>query len=574
MIKLKNLLLEINPILAPTVQDWLPTNVTASYGQSPDADPWFDEFYIKLKSSGIQMKLDKDKPTATKELEKRLSASGTIPKIDDTGNIIPKSQQTMRNVADPSNPWKGAWIREPDIDTTTTSKNVVSTLSGAGTSKYPETEFASMMYYGMWVIWRDASKPITFGKLNGSGEVVKFTRPAFDTSLDVTETTTDINYNLKKLIISTSALINQNKAPLWSIVAWLRSDSRKIWNKNWAPLFKQAREWWITRLTSKDFETKIRKIRGWSDQEYRKARSAYIQIIKQTSISAADGRFSPGKSQVYDSMGIAYTADQTNPDAAFVSNYSSPRQSEIFIQTSYVYENNSSNIEIGEFGFHPNDVVNTTIHELQHSLWSYLPFNPSVNWKKVFKSDIHMGSYQDKVLYTKDNWWSKKNVLLKKSGDIDFNKIDDIKQKLIDNYGIQYSLTSDHLNQWLDPVNSVDVFKKPADDDWYGANANEHASRLAQFKQAKGLKVSDNITVQHVIDTIKQGITRKRAKDGSLTPESYLVPVMRGWVRNGMPDIAKWVQSLNRELVVKREKDKRIQPQRNKTYRDYFNQST
>ena len=71
-----------------------------------------------------------------------------------------------------------------------------------------------------------------------------------------------------------------------------------------------------------------------------------------------------------------------------------------------------------------------------------------------------MGSYQDKVLYTKDNWWSKKNVLLKKSGDIDFNKIDDIKQKLIDNYGIQYSLTSDHLNQWLDPVNSVDVFKE------------------------------------------------------------------------------------------------------------------
>ena len=568
MIKLKQLLLEINPILAPTVQDWLPTNVTASYGQSADADPWFDEFYIKLKSSGIQMKLNKDKPTATKELEKRLSASGTIPKIDDTGNIIPKSQQTMRNVADPSNPWKGAWIREPDIDTTTTSKDVVSTLSGVGTSKYPETEFASMMYYGMWVIWRDASKPITFGKLNGSGEVVKFTRAAFDTSSDVTETTTNINYNLKNLIISTSALINQNKAPLWSIVAWLRSDSRKIWNKNWAPLFKQAKEWWITRLMSKDFETKIRKIRGWSDRVYRRHRDEYIRIILKTPISAADGRFSPGKTQIYSSMGIQYGADQATPDN-YAAGISKAGQNKIYIQTMYVYENNSSNISIGEFGFYPNDVVNTTIHELQHSLWSYLPFNPSVNWKKVFKSDIHMGSSRAKELYTKDNWWSKKNVLLKKSGDVDFIKINDRKTALIDKYGIQYDLTRKQLNQWLDPENSRDIFKKPTEDDWYGANANEHASRLAQFKQAKGLAISDNITVQHVIDTIKQGITRKRSDDGKLTAESYLVPVIQGWVRNGMPDIQEWVDSLNKELVVKQEKDKRIQQQRNRTSGDF-----
>lgn len=574
MIKLKQLLLETNPTFAPTVQDWLPTSVTASYGQSDIADTWFDELYIKLKSAGIQMKLNKDKPTATKELEKRLSASGTIPKIDDEGNIIPKSQQTMRNVADPSAPWKGAWIQEPDKNTTTTTKNIASTLSGVGSSKYPETDFASMMYYGMWVIWRDASKPITFGKLNGSGEFVDFTRAPFDTSLKVTETTSNIDYDIKNLIISTSELINQNKAPLWSIVAWLRSDSRKIWNKYWAPLFKQARIWWITRLMSKDFETKIRKIRGWSNQEYQKARQAYIQIIKQTPINAADGRFSPGKTQIYDSLGIAYTSDQANPDVAFVSNYSAPSISKVFIQTKYVYENNSGNISIGKFGFHPNDVVNTTIHELQHALWSYLPFNPSVNWKKVFKSDIHMGSYQEKVLYTKDDWWNKKNVLLKKSGEIDINKINNRKQQLVDDYGKQYDLTNEHLDQWLDPINSKDIFKRPSEDDWYGANANEHASRLAQFKQAKGLAVSGKITVQHIIDTIKQGITRKRAKDGSLTPESYLVPVMRAWVRNGMPDIKKWVESLNRELLVKRKKDNRIQQQQNTPYRDYFNQIT
>lgn len=573
MIKLKQLLLETNPILPSTVRDWLPTSVTSSYNQPDIADTWFDELYIELKSAGIQMKLDKDKPTATKELEKRLSASGTIPKIDDEGNIIPKSQQTMRNVADTSAPWKGAWIREPDKNTTTTTQNIASTLSGAGSSNYPETDFASMMYYGMWVIWRDASKPITFGKLNGSGEFVEFTRAPFDTSLEVNETTSNIDYNIKNLIISTSKLINQTKAPLWSIVAWLRSDSREIWNKYWAPLFKQARIWWITRLMSKDFETKIRKIRGWSNLEFQKAREAYIQIIKQTLIKAADGRFSPGKTQIYDSLGIAYTSDQDDPDATFFY-VSAPRQSKVFIQTKYVYENNSGNISIGEFGFHPNDVVNTTIHELQHALWSYLPFNPSVNWKKVFKSDIHMGSYQEKVLYTKADWWNKKNVLLKKSGEIDINKINNRKQELVDEYGIQYDLTNKHLDQWLDPVNSAEIFKRPSKDDWYGANANEHASRLAQFKQAKGLDVSGNITVQHVIDTIKQGMVRKREKDGSLTPESYLVPVMRGWVRNGMPDIKKWVESLNRELVVKRKKDNRIQQQQNNTYRDYFNQIT
>jgi hypothetical protein len=520
------------------------------------SNEWFDELYNKLKSAGIQMKLDKDKATATKELEKRLSASGAIPVFDDEGNVIPKDQRRMRTVS-------GSWVRDADKNKPgATAGDLVSSLSG--NSSYEETSYANMMYYGMWVIWRNLDTPITFGKLDGSGYVVNF---KFTTGTLVKEITSGISYNIVNLIKSTTNLINNKKAPLWSLTAWLRKDSNEIWNTQWAPLFKQAKQWWIDRLSSEDFETKIRKIRGWSKDTFRTHLASYLKIIVKTPIKAADGRWE--KSTIGDANGVNW-GQESHPDKE-PGYFSSLPDNRIYIQTAHVYsDDGNSNIVIGNFGFYGEDVVNITVHELQHSLWSYLPFNPSVNWKKVFKSDIHMGTGEAKALYTNDGWWSKKNVLLSKDGKPNFQLIRKRKEDLVKKYG-EYELKFMDLDLWLDPINSSGTFKKPTKDDWYGANANEHASRLEQFKQAKGLSILDKITIQHVIDTIKLGSYEghRDKSTGRIKPESYLVPVVRGWVRNGMPDLQEFVDSLNTFLLVKQEKDKRIQQQRNRTYGDF-----
>lgn len=528
MIKLKRLLLEQS------------ANVLS--------DNWFDELYIKLKKASVQMKLNKDPNNLTK-----LGLSG-----------ITFASQTKK-----INPAGMSFANMPSAQDAPTVKPIEPDFSSLGfkktTNSYKETSQSSMMYYGMWVIWRDVNKPITFGKLDGSGHVVKFT---LTSGTLVKESTTGIDYDLVKLIKSTTNLINNKKAPIWSLVAWLRKDSLEIWNTQWSSLFKQAKQWWIERLSSEDFEMKIRKIRGWSKDKFRSYLQSYIKVIAKTPIKAADGRWQ--KERISDANGVNFSP-YNNPDKE-PGYFSLLPNTRIYINTMHVYKDSGNgNIGIGSFGFYENDVVNITIHELQHSLWAYLPFNPAVNWKKVFKTDIHMGTAEEKALYTNDDWWSKKNVLLKKSGDIDHLKIDNRKKDLIEKYGTEYNLTNNHLNQWLDPKNSAGTFKKPTKDDWYGANANEHASRLEQFKQAKGLSILDNITVQHIIDTIKLGSyeNRRDKKTGKTIPESYLVPVVRGWVRNGMPDIQEWTNSLNTFLLVKQEKDKYIQQQKNKKYGDF-----
>jgi hypothetical protein len=566
MIKLKRLLSEINPSMSSPVQDWLPDEVKQSFGKPVLTNNWFDELYIKLAvERGLEIKLDKTEEQFIKDLEKDTAAkksSTSSPDPTFSGTISKKSTKkddvdltSLVNLAKSGQKVPGVY-----------KKQEIPTVE----DKYRKSRYANMMYYGMWVIWRDIKKPITFGKLDGSGEVVKFTGTSIDAGI-VYEQTTDIKYNLIHLIDSTTKLINKKKVPVWMIVAWLRNDSLNIWNKYWSPLFKQAREWWKTRLNSKDFETKLRKIRGWDDGQFKWYKYNYLKLVETCPISAADGRFPPGKSLIPNSLGINYSPQTPSPDtdASPLKDISS--NTKIYIQTKYVLNENDGWLSIGEFGFNESDVVSTTIHEIQHSLWSYQPFNPSVNWKKVFGSGVNMGTEAEKALFTNDNWWYTKNTLLKKSGMVDTEKISKRIAVLAKNYQ-PYGLSKSILEKYISSQGDLLLsYVKPAGNDWYDSNANEHQSRFSQFKEALGLGVLDNITVEHIVEAIKKlanGETRNPIT-GKFNPAVYLERVMREWAKAGMPDIQKWVDAINTNLVVKQEKDKRIQQQRNRKYGDF-----
>ena len=174
-----------------------------------------------------------------------------------------------------------------------------------------------------------------------------------------------------------------------------------------------------------------------------------------------------------------------------------------------------------------SEQLETLIHELQHLLFDYFPFNPGEKIHNIFNTvDTQLGWEKSRMNQTFDkilNGINTQNLM-----------------KVSQNYGIdKYT-----LEDWFLEVKSMAGNQLPSKDGEitqpsnypyvYSCNENEKMSNIMGLRSYLNISPTDNINYQDIIPFIK--------KEKINLDATFLI---RCWALNGYIDIQEWIGKMN-----------------------------
>ena len=182
-------------------------------------------------------------------------------------------------------------------------------------------------------------------------------------------------------------------------------------------------------------------------------------------------------------------------------------------------------INCGQFVEYTNQ-LSTLIHEIQHLLFYYFPFNPGEKIHNIFNTvDTREYSELGRMSDTLDRI----------SGGINTQNLMNVSQK----YGIDKTI----LEEWFNEAVSKSGNKLPSKDGYYIAseyyyvyscNENEKMSNIMGLRSDLNISPTENINYQDIIPFIK--------KEKKSTNAKWLIIC---WALNGYIDIQKWIGKMN-----------------------------
>lgn len=392
------------------------------------------------------------------------------------------------------------------------------------------------MYYGNWT-YRRNSKYILFG--NTRMGMIKFS------IINYNELTKLIGMQLNDIELRVNLDDSEEKAGLkfdkplayWlriitnkSYVYFLNSEYSNIIQKYFDKLidknvFDAARTWWLKKLNNPAFKKIFQQVNFPSPTKEDKRKvdeiiKEYKNIIKTTPINseyeintATQGYYMPSTGRV--AIRINVLKDKIA--------YS-------------IYENGSTAFAFSSVDYDDvmRQLISTTVHELQHACWEYFPMNPKKKWQQIQPYSTNVGGMGARLWY----------AIFGANFDAVFPN-----DKQLNSISKKYGIDKQILEQWITAA------KKPESErqyNFYACDINEHQSRLEQFKLANNLDTADKITKNHMITAIGYGPSFLYLD----TKYEYWYYILICWARNNMTDINQYVDWLNRELIVKNQKQK------------------
>jgi hypothetical protein len=173
------------------------------------------------------------------------------------------------------------------------------------------------------------------------------------------------------------------------------------------------------------------------------------------------------------------------------------------------------------------DQLSILIHEIQHLLFYYFPFNPGEKIHNIFNTvDTKAYSETGRIHDT-------------------FNRIlDGINTKNLMNISQKYGIDKNILEDWFIevktkagnklPSNKVEITQSPNYFYLYTCNENENMSNIMGLRSDLNISPTENINYQDIIQFIKKEKINVNAK--------WLI---RCWALNGYIDIQKWINNMN-----------------------------
>lgn len=408
---------------------------------------------------------------------------------------------------------------------------------------------SAYMTYGLWTIRRD-SPIITYGnstkgqiRFNSNLEELKKNKLVQTTSAinldDIKlvlkraysaggQIDLSFNYNLKNCI----EMFDSDKT---FYINFLPKKYKDIVYKHYksilAPVFADARKWWIAKLNDPQFVKIFQRVNYPSlSKDSSRYTSKVLEIIKKYK-------------KIINDVDIYIDCQYYNNQPIQFGGFYQPATGNITIMidkiigAAYLYDspslfNTQYNNSLKE------EIFSTTIHEMQHALWDYHPLNPKRKWQQIQPYDSNVGNMADRAWYMIFG----KNI-----------NSATISEKQIETMSKRYSISIDALTAWINeaktPSNSL---SKSPSSNYYSCDINEHQSRLTQFKRAMALNTADPIVLQHMIDALKLPPNLARADSNY----QYWYHILICWVRNGIMDLEKYISWLNTELLVKQDINK------------------
>jgi hypothetical protein len=251
--------------------------------------------------------------------------------------------------------------------------------------------------------------------------------------------------------------------------------------------------WWKNKLNEPAFYQKLKRINKWDDATTKK----WVQEYKNHISGGMYGPFclKSGYDQQYiDSPGtIAYaTWGDVDGGGVITSN-----GCKISYNRKYSEESQT-------------DMESTIVHEIQHCLYDVKPMTPHTSWKKVFP---------------KATWGSEGSTEASTKPSYTANE--------------KHGVYANEIKKWENYLSN--------DKDSYTCEETENSSRINGLKKLLGYKTSQKITV----NDFKQFL--KEEKFPYNDEQAYWLCLC--WVQNGAPDIAVFLDNLDKNVVAKDETD-------------------
>jgi hypothetical protein len=305
----------------------------------------------------------------------------------------------------------------------------------------------------------------------------------------------------------------------------------KFWDPFFKPIIEDARNWWMDKLSEEGFWEKLQQVNQYTRSKTDYVIKNYKEIIKLIQIQAEDTR---GESKLWFEKSVStpylgvFMPELITIGKIYLT----------FVQDFYMVGHLLPVLNV-DYKNYTKDYSSTIVHELQHALWNFKPFNPFVKWKDAFPIDINQGTIDERAFYEKGGVIKAKN----------FPKIKQL-EKINEKYKDISVDTLINLTSFA--LDSVLTNKGKLSGNFYNCDANEMGSRLAQIKQAFKLKTSDDIPEQMMINAINYNFSDKKQnipKVYKFTSNPW-VRILVCWARNGSPNIKTFLSSLN-QLVAK-----------------------
>ena len=257
--------------------------------------------------------------------------------------------------------------------------------------------------------------------------------------------------------------------------------------------WNNSKTWWKNKLNEPAFYEKLKRINKWDDATTKK----WLTEYKNHLTSGMHGPFclKSGYDHLYgDSPNtIAYaTWGDVDKGGVITANGCKISYNSKFAEDSLT------------------DMESTMVHEIQHCLYDIKPMTPHTSWKKVFP---------------KATWGSE--------------------GKTTSNVAPSYTVNEKH-GVYANDIKKWENYLSYEDGD-YTCEETENSSRINGLKKLLGYKTAQKITVNDFKKFLKE------EKFPYNDEQAYWLCIC--WVKNGAPDIAVFLDNLDKNVVAKDETD-------------------
>ena len=390
---------------------------------------------------------------------------------------------------------------------------------------------ADFMYKGLWIIRRNSAK-ITYGN-ESIGQVQFFIKdydslihnivtPSFENLQIEGHLGNDFNSNKIFKLTKTfyeweQILAKQPEVYIYFLSKKYKHIVEQHFHKLLSKTYDDARKWWIDKLSDPAFFRIYSRVNNINRKETKKIIQEYKRIILSMPIETQffgepteyAGVFRPadGIIQIVCDKFKYYLRD----DAVSGQISNAPTS---LVLTKY------SKILI--------ELVSTTAHELQHSIWNYKPLNKTKTWEQIQPYDINVGTTPQRLWYKV--FGGNAAALLP-------------NEKQLTAISNSYKIPKSTLDNWIIAT------KNSASEGYYPCDIDEHQARLTQYKLENGLATSTPIRTTDMITAVRLG------PDEIHTSNLYMwYYIIICWTKNSMIDINQYIGWLNANLIAKQDK--------------------
>jgi hypothetical protein len=391
---------------------------------------------------------------------------------------------------------------------------------------------ADFMYKGLWIIRRNSAR-ITYGN-ESTGQVQFFIKdydslihnivtPMFETLRVEGQLGNDFDSNEIFKVTKTfkeweQILAKQRDVYIYFLSKKYKRIVERHFHKLLSKTYDNARTWWIDKLLDPAFARIYSRVNGINRKETKKIIQEYKRIISSIPIKTqffgepADysGVFRPSEGI------IQIVCDRFKyylRDSALSGHIS----------------NNPTSLVLTTYSKVLTDLMSTTVHELQHSIWNHKPLNKRKTWEQIQPYDVNVGAVSERLWYKV--FGANAAALLP-------------NEKQLSTISSLYRIPKTTLDDWVNDTKNV-----KASDGFYPCDIDEHQARLTQYKLENRLSTSTPIRTTDMIAAIQYG-----PKDIQTTNLHMWYYIIICWTRNSMTDINDFVGWLNAKLIAKQDK--------------------